>query len=229
MQKLILVNAVKAFARSTYQCVYIIDFFKRSFIYVSDNLAWLCGQPLSKIGGSGYEFYVQHVPPVELPMLNEIYNSGFSMFNRLPYAERMEYTIMCDFHLANGKEKRLIHHKLTPLMLNEEGRLRFALCTMSASASDSPGNVIMGKENGSTYFEYCHKRRAWIEKERMVLSKMEKDVLRLSAQGHTMKQIADRLCKSIDTVKACKKTLFAKLGVKNISGALSYAMNYKKL
>lgn len=39
----LLVNAAKAFARSTYQCVYIIDYFYQNFIYASDNLAYLCG------------------------------------------------------------------------------------------------------------------------------------------------------------------------------------------
>ena len=31
----LLVNAAKAFARSTYQCVYIIDYFHQDFIYAS--------------------------------------------------------------------------------------------------------------------------------------------------------------------------------------------------
>ncbi len=33
----VLVNAAKAFARTTHQCVYIIDFFKQEFLYVSEN------------------------------------------------------------------------------------------------------------------------------------------------------------------------------------------------
>ena len=39
----LLVIAAKAFARNTYQCVYIIDYFHQDFIYASDNLAYLCG------------------------------------------------------------------------------------------------------------------------------------------------------------------------------------------
>lgn len=44
-----------------------------------------------------------------------------------------------------------------------------------------------------------------------------------------MNDIADKLCKSIDTIKACKRGLFSKFGVKNIAEALSYATNYKLL
>lgn len=45
----LLVNAAKAFARSTHQCVYIIDYFKQNFLYVSENLAYWCGQTSDKI------------------------------------------------------------------------------------------------------------------------------------------------------------------------------------
>ena len=46
---------------------------------------------------------------------------------------------------------------------------------------------------------------------------------------YTMNDIADRLCKSVDTIKACKRNLFAKIGVKNIAEALFHATNYQMI
>ena len=51
----LLVNAAKAFARSTYQCVYIIDYFHQDFIYASDNLAYLCGLEPEQLMEAGYQ------------------------------------------------------------------------------------------------------------------------------------------------------------------------------
>ena len=51
----LLVNAAKAFARSTYQCVYIIDYFHQDFIYASDNLAYLCGLQPEQFLEAGYQ------------------------------------------------------------------------------------------------------------------------------------------------------------------------------
>ena len=51
----LLVNATKAFARSTYQCVYIIDYFHQDFIYASDNLAYLCGLQPEQLLEAGYQ------------------------------------------------------------------------------------------------------------------------------------------------------------------------------
>ena len=54
----LLVNAAKAFARSTYQCVYIIDYFYQDFIYASDNLAYLCGLQPEQLMEAGYQIYI---------------------------------------------------------------------------------------------------------------------------------------------------------------------------
>lgn len=224
-----LVNAAKAFARSTYQCVYIIDYFKKGFVYVSDNLAYLCGQPASRIKEFGYELYIQHVPPRESAMLKEINDKGFALFNNIPYADRMDYTITYDFHIINGRKKHLVNHKLTPLVLTKDGRIWLALCTISLSARNTPGKIIMRKENSDMYYEYSLERKNWIKKQCITLSPIEKDVLRLSTQGYTMKDIAEKLYKSVDTIKACKRAMFAKLEVKNIAEALFFAANYKML
>ena len=42
-----------------------------------------------------------------------------------------------------------------------------------------------------------------------------------------MNDIADRMCKSVDTIKACKRSIFAKLGMKNIAEALFHVANYQ--
>lgn len=52
----ILINAAKAFARSTHQCVYIIDYFKQNFLYVSENLAYWCDQTSDKIKDFGSKY-----------------------------------------------------------------------------------------------------------------------------------------------------------------------------
>ena len=104
-----------------------------------------------------------------------------------------------------------------------------AFCTVSLAATDEPGHIIMQKNGERGYFEYSTDRHKWERKEGITLSEAEREVLRLSAQGYTMNEIADRVCKSVDTIKACKRSLFAKLGVKNIAEALFHAVNYQMI
>lgn len=224
----ILVSAAKAFARSTHQCVYVIDYFKQNFLYVSENLAYWCGQDSDKIKNAGYQFYLDYVPEKEQQMLLEINKKGFDLFNEIPLAERLDYTISYDFHIIHGRKLRLVNHHLTPMVL-KDGRIWLALCTISMSARNTPGHIIMKKYDSKSYYEYALEKHKWIKKEGITLSEAERDVLILSAQGYTMNDIADKLCKSVDTIKAYKRALFSKLEVKNIAEALSYATNYKLL
>lgn len=224
-----LVNAVKAFARSTHQCVYIIDYFRQNFLYVSENLAYWCGQSSDKIKDFGYRFYLDYVPEKEQKMLLEINRKGFNLFNEIPFTERFDYAISYDFHIIHGRKLRLVNHHLTPMVLTKDGRIWLALCTISMSARSTPGYIIMRKSGSKSYYEYSLDKHKWIKKESITLGETERDVLILSAQGYTMSDIADKLCKSVDTIKACKRVLFSKLEVKNIAEALSYAINYKLL
>lgn len=225
----LLVSAAKAFARNTYQCVYIIDYFKKNFAYVSENLALLCGCPAEKIREFGYALYSDHVPAKELDMLKDINKKGFDLFETFPIEERADYVIKYDFHLTNGRKAHLVHHTLTPLALTPDGRVWLALCTISMSSRNKPGNIVLKKEGSKAYYEYDLQRHQWVRKESMTLSEMERNILCLSTQGYTMDDIAGQLCKSPNTIKACKRSLFTKLGAKNIAEALYHAVNYKLL
>ncbi|MBQ9216032.1 MAG: helix-turn-helix transcriptional regulator [Prevotella sp.] len=60
----------------------------------------------------------------------------------------------------------------------------------------------------------------------MTLKPEEKQILTLSAQGYTMKEIAGQMLRSFDTVKFYRRQIFEKLDVQNITEALSLATSY---
>lgn len=130
----------------------------------------------------------------------------FDLFNELPVGDRLDYTISYDFHLTNGRHSRLIHHHLTPILLSDDGRIWLALCTVSLAATDEPGHIIMQKNGERSYLNIPHCATSGKER-RHNLERDRERCLRLSAQGYTMNDIADRLCKSVDTIKACKRNL----------------------
>ena len=70
------VEAAQAFAQSTYQSIYIIDYFRKNFLYVSDNPLFLCGHTADEVRQMGYGFYINNVPADEQPMLTELNRAG---------------------------------------------------------------------------------------------------------------------------------------------------------
>ena len=223
----LIIEAAKAFERSTYQCVYIIDYFKKGFLYVSNNIARLCGGEAEKIKDFGYRFYLDYVPHEDLKMLVEINNQGFKLFNSLPVGERKDYTISYNFHIKNGTRTRLVNHKLTPLLLSKDGRIWLAICTISLASGHKPGNVIMKKPGAAIFYQYSLYGHKWEEHQEITLTDNEREVLSMSTQGYTMHNIATQLYKSVDTIKAYKRSIFHKLHAKNIAEAVAYAQNHQ--
>ncbi len=77
-------EAVKAFARLSYESVYVINYENMSFEYVSENPLFLCGHSPEAVMQMGYDFYFKQVPEADLELLHVLNEAGFDFFERLP-------------------------------------------------------------------------------------------------------------------------------------------------
>lgn len=221
------VDAAAAFSRSTYQSVYIIDYYKQDFLYVSPNPMFLCGLTPQRMKKLGYRFYLEFVPKDEQMLLLEINSAGFAFYASLPVDERKDWFIQYDFHILNEGRPILINHKLTPLALTSDGQMWLALCVVSASNHSSPGHIEIHRADSPEFFEYNLSTRRWLKRSIPTLTDGEKEVITLSIQGFTMTEIGDRMCLSSETIKKYRKQIFEKLGVRNITEAIAAATNNK--
>lgn len=223
------IEDIDAFSRSTYKSVYVIDYYKQNFLYVSDNPVFLCGMSAEEVKELGYNFYINHVPPEDLELLLEINRVGFQFLNDIPIEENKDYTLSYDFHIVNkdSNRKRLINHQITPLRFTDSGQLWLGLCAASISSANKPGNIVISKKKSKEYWLYNQNTKRWEIIQRPELKDMEKDVLKLSAMGYTMNEIAAEVNRSFNTVKSYRKSLFQKLGVNNITEAINIGMNHR--
>ncbi|MEL6559514.1 MAG: helix-turn-helix transcriptional regulator, partial [Bacteroidota bacterium] len=135
-------ECIKAFAKLTYMSVYVIDYEKKGFEYVSDNPLFLCGHTAQEVQNFGYAFYFKYVTPEDLDLLLKINKAGFDFYEDIAIEKRKDYVISYDFHLKNNNGNVvLINQKLTPLFLNSEGKIWKALCIISLSNEQTSGNV----------------------------------------------------------------------------------------
>lgn len=223
-------EAIKAFARMSYQSVYVIDYFTKSFEYVSDNPLFLCGMTSEDVKNLGYEFYFRNVKPADLELLVRINEEGFDFYEKLKIDERKKYTISYDFCLISEKKSEiLINHKLTPFFLAEDGKIWKAICMVSLSNAQSSGNIVISKEGTNDLWKYDLEAGKWMVEKKKQLSQREREILSLSASGLKINEIADKIFVAPDTVKFHRKKLFDKIGVNNIAEALAYAKNNKLL
>lgn len=221
-------EAVRSFARLTYESVYVINYKNMSFEYVSENPLFLCGYSPEEVLQMGYEFYFRHVPENELKLLEQINEAGFDFYEKLPAESKKEYSISYDFHLAHRNGKLiLINHKLTPLFLTGDSKVWKAMCVVSLAHHPQPGNVYIKRQNSDEQWELDQETGTWRKSVKPALSEREKDVLRLYAQGLSITQIAEKMFVSPDTVKYYRRRIFERLAVNTIVEALAVAVNSK--
>ena len=216
-------ETIQAFSRVTYDSIYVIDYEKKGFEYVSDNPLFLSGNTAKEVQDMGYEFYAKYVPQDDLALLLKINTIGFDFLDSIPIHERKEYTIVYDFHLLSSEGKPiLINQKLTPLFLTEEGKIWKAICIVSLSKNQHAGNITINKKDGSARFIYDLARDIWQKQDKIILSDREKEILQYGIRGYSVSEMAEKLFISPNTIKFHRKKLFEKLDVSTISEAISY-------
>ncbi|MDR1182719.1 MAG: helix-turn-helix transcriptional regulator [Bacteroidales bacterium] len=222
------VQTLDAFSRSSNISVYVIDYFRQNFLYVSTNHLFLNGFSVEEVMQMGYLYYQMFVPEDDLRLLQEINKAGFSFYYNTLLEDRLKYTISYDFHILN-KNKRpiLVNHKLTPMVLNPSGQVWLAMCTVTLSSKDGQGDIVMSKIDEDIEYVYSLQSRKWKKKGLISLSEREIDILRLSSQGLSNSEIGEKIFIDVNTVKFHKKNVFHKFDVKNITEAIAYAVNKK--
>ncbi|WGH75227.1 hypothetical protein P8625_14295 [Tenacibaculum tangerinum] len=65
-------ETIKAFARTTYKSIYVIDYEKKGFEYVSENPLFLCGHTAEEVQEMVYLFYFNYVIPEDVELLLKI-------------------------------------------------------------------------------------------------------------------------------------------------------------
>lgn len=224
-----LVDYVDAFARMTYKSVYIIDYYKKNFLYVSENPLFLCGLTAEKVKEIGYQFYIDNVPMNDVDRLLKINSLGFSFSKDISADDKKHYTISYNFRIINtiSKKVQTINHQLTPLIMMPDGAIWLALCVASVPPKSSDNAITMINNRTQERWDLDLKNNKWRKVKNVILTEQEILVLKYSAMGYTMNEIAEMVYKSFDSVKRYRKRILEKLGTDNITEAINYAMTFR--
>ena len=127
-----------------------------------------------------------------------IFIIGLSTFNQQSFIQKMQENGASGYVLKNASQNELMEAIIT-------------VAKGKTYLSDEAASSLKGNGNS----------------EMPVITRREKEVLELIAEGSTNNEIADRLFISSATVDTHRKNLLAKLGAKNTASLVRIAMEYR--
>lgn len=218
-------DVLEAFSRVSYQHFFIIDLVNNEMVYTSNyQKASPRLHTYNRISSSpNYE--LKDIGRKEIQLLYKMKESIEQIMHKHQAYNRERYTLSHNIYTPDYKNKctELINYQFTPISFSNDG-IKSCLCVTSISPYSTRPNTILYHHEEDVTWQYSIMDNSWTPTTTIELGVNEKKVIKLSAQGHSIMEIADIMHKSFDTVKFYRKNIFRKLGVNNITEAFSRAL-----
>ena len=203
--------------------VYVLDFLKKCFRFVTDRNTFLCGYSVEEVLSLGYDFYPKVIHREDLLLFKNIHAAILRRLSEMNNSSDINYFSFA-LRIKNGSQFIMVNHKLKPVFI--EGKIRFGICLLTSSTLKKAGQLCAHYNNGTDFDEYLFNVKKWRKGIEQTLTMREKNILKLAKQGKTFNEIADELCLSYNTIRNVKASIYKKLNVNNMIQAVTYASNY---
>lgn len=216
------IEALQAISKLCDLSYYIIDYYKKSFHYVSPNPLLLSGYTQEEVKNLGYDFYPLCVPPEDLELLFDLNVGGFNFFYELSRNRRDNGYISYDFRLNHKTNNSIImiNHKLTPLLFTQDGNIWMAICLVTLSTRKESGDIHIFMHDENKRYNFNRKNKTFEVAQNLKLSKREKEILKYIAIGNRVEIISQQLGISESTIKNHKTKIFKKLNARTSAEAV---------
>lgn len=217
-----LLVGLEHFASMSLETVYMLDFLKKCFLFVSDRNTFLSDHSVEEVLSLGYDFFPKVIHIEDLPLLKDIHKVILQRLNGMNDLVNINY-FSFDLRIKNESRYIMVHHKLKPVFVS--GKVRFGIYLLISSVLKKSGHLRVHYNNGIDFDEYLFNSKKWRKGTGQILSIQEKNILKLAKQGRTNNEIAHELHLSSHTIRNIKTSIFQKLNVRSMIQAVIYAAN----
>jgi DNA-binding CsgD family transcriptional regulator len=212
--------------------IYIIDFQKQCFRYISDHNLFLCGHSREEAMQSGYKFYSEIVHKSDFKLMIKMYRAILRYIDEYPETQEninyFSFTLRIkDSPSMYKPDYLMVYHKLKPVFFDTI--LRFGVCALTCSVVRNSGNLRVYLKNNRDFDEYSFRSEKWSRRQDEHLTEQELMILKLSKQRICNKEIAAKMRISYDRLRHINMQLFQKINVETMEQAVIYATNHSML
>jgi DNA-binding NarL/FixJ family response regulator len=217
------------FSSMCIEAICVLDFKNQCFHYVSEHNLFLCGYSKDEVMHLGYDFYAEIVHKEDLPRLTEMHQEILNYLYNTDNLNEINY-FSCTFRIKNYLQKEqkteylMVYQKLIPKFVADE--ILYGICLLSSSVIENTGNLRLYYKDNKRVDIYSFERQRWTECRVEHLTKQETKILIYAKQGLSLKMIADTLDIAYKTVQKMTESIYEKLKVHTMEGAIIYATNH---
>ncbi|GAA4463076.1 hypothetical protein GCM10023189_40690 [Nibrella saemangeumensis] len=217
-------------AKYASQVIYILDYTNKEYTTFTENCLNLSGHPSAAFLEGGLEFTLSRWHPNDLFYFNQhIFSENFKLFMSVPPNELSSYRVSYNYRFKrpNGQwtdclqQSTIINAAPTGLPLATFGTVS------DITAFNADGRISHRierlLENGIWETFYCKNYFPNVDEDKL-LSKAEIEVLKWIIEGYSSQAIADKLHRSLHTVKTHRKHMLEKTNAKNTAELLRFAI-----
>jgi DNA-binding CsgD family transcriptional regulator len=206
------------------EVVYLVDFVERRFLFVGNNDIFLCVHSVEDAMTLGYGFYPRVVHKDDLSLLKEVETAILNRFYEISDIGNVNYF---SFSVRIGRKTKylMVNHKVKPVLIN--GQIRYGVCLLSNSVLSVSGSLRAHHYQYMHQEDYLQRRKKWERNKDMILTLREQEILLMTSQGKSARDIADTLCISYNTFRNQKSSIYRKLNVHSMTQAVMCAFIHR--
>lgn len=209
---------------------YVLDVLQKTICYVKPDDLFLCGFSTEDVLRWGYGFYPKVIYSDDLSLWKDMCEFVLQYLREFEEKQDEIDYFSCTFRLQRSYSfssrllLQMVYHRMKPVWT--DNKLCYLICCMESSTIEEVGNLCLHYKDGLAYSEYNFTTKRWKQNVKESLTERERIILMLAQQGKSSSEIGDILCKGHNTIRNQIKTLFSKLKIHSMQGAIEFARNF---
>ncbi|QMU30750.1 LuxR C-terminal-related transcriptional regulator [Adhaeribacter radiodurans] len=205
---------------------WILDVRTMHYTFISSNVKQVLGYEAHYFLNKGAPFISQIMHPGDLPKTLKLVKLIWDFLLALPVTQRQKYRFSGDYRVVkpDGTIVRILEQN-SILQLDRKGNITHLLGTGSDithwKKTDDVVASVVCTEDDTSFF--CSSEEDYFRPQAL-LSKREREIVKLIAEGYNSKYIADKLFISFHTVNTHRQNIIGKTHTKNTTGLIQFAV-----
>ena len=219
-----MIETVRVSSRLSPSLLFVSELHTHRFLYVANSPVIVNNLHIDDLRSKGQSFFKDIILDEEKPVLEAVDR----IITSAPEV-REDYVLSFHFHIQAPKQRILINTRLTVLACDSQEKAWLLLGIMTHPAHQEAGHIIGGIFQSNIRHKYLPETQEWVDLNDMILTPSERQMLLLASRGFSIEESSELMCRSEDTIRYYRRSVFEKLQVNDIRSALQVAQCYSLL